>query len=59
MKLSQLPQTSARSFKSFAKSNNIEDLYEDDSFQNIQWNERALFKAMPKSANKVRKMKSQ
>lgn len=32
MKLSQLPQTSARSFKSFAKSNNIEDLYEDDSF---------------------------
>lgn len=58
MKLTQLPGTNARSFKSFAKSNNIDDLYEDDSLQNVQWNERALFKAMPKSGSKVRKMKS-
>ncbi len=58
MKLSQLPQASARTFKSFAKNDNIKDLYDDDMLQNVQWNERALFKAMPRSANKIKKMKS-
>lgn len=58
MKLSDSPQHSVKSFKSLAKNHNITDLYEDELLQNIYWNERALFKAMPKSAPKVRKMKS-
>lgn len=58
MKSYQLPSSSSRSFKSFAKSENIEDLYQDDVLQNIYWNERTLFKAKPKTTNKVKKMKS-
>lgn len=58
MKLSQLPATSSRSFKSFSKTDNLEDLYEEDSLQNVIWTERTLFKAKPKSNSKIRKMKS-
>ena len=41
-----------------AKIENIEDLFEDDGLQNVQWTERALLRAMPKTGVKVRKMKS-
>lgn len=41
-----------------ARIENIEDLYEDDGLQHVQWTQRALMKAMPKSTVKVKKMKS-
>ncbi|MBF6608957.1 MAG: hypothetical protein ITG00_09490 [Flavobacterium sp.] len=49
---------SPKILKATARIENIEDLFEEDSLQNVYWTERALSKAMPKAGIKVKKMKS-
>ena len=60
MKFSHATNTSSvRPMKAKAtKIENIEDLYENDGLQHVQWTERALMKAMPKAGVKIKKMKS-